>query len=129
MRIGELAAAAGTTPKTLRYYESVGLLPPPQRTLNGYRDYPEHVISRLDFIRRGQSAGLSLARIGEILRIRDDGQAPCAHVDTLLVTRLDEIDQQIADLLQLRQTVTQLQTASRTVDPATCQAETICRYL
>ena len=50
MRIGELAATAGTTPKTLRYYESVGLLPPPQRTLNGYRDYPEHVISRLDFI-------------------------------------------------------------------------------
>ncbi|MGI9587383.1 MAG: heavy metal-responsive transcriptional regulator [Dietzia maris] len=129
MRIGELAATAGTTPKTLRYYESVGLLPPPQRTLNGYRDYPEHAISRIDFIRRGQSAGLSLARIGEILRIRDDGQAPCAHFDTLLVTRLDEIDQQIADLLQLRQTVTQLQTASRTVDPATCQAETICRYL
>ena len=129
MRIGELAAAAGTSPKTLRFYESVGLFPPPRRTLNGYRDYPENAIYRLDFIRRGQSAGLSLVRIGEILRIRDAGQAPCAHVDTLLATRLDEIDQLIADLLQLRQTVADLQSASRTVDPATCQAETICRYL
>ena len=129
MRIGELADAADTTPKTLRYYESIGLLPPPDRAPNGYRDYPEAMLSRLDFIRRGQRAGLSLAHIGGILRLRDTGQPPCAHVDAVLANRLTELDQQIAALIQLRQTVTALHATSRATDPATCPAETICSNL
>jgi len=129
MRIGELANAADTTTKTLRYYESIGLLPPPGRAPNGYRDYPEDMLSRLDFIRRGQHAGLSLARIGEILQLRDTGQPPCAHVNVLLAHRLAELDQQIADLIQLRQTVTQLHEASRAADPAACHADAICSNL
>ena len=47
MRIGELAAATGTTTKTLRFYEDSGLLPPPERTTNGYRDYGPDAVSRL----------------------------------------------------------------------------------
>ncbi|PXA77214.1 MULTISPECIES: heavy metal-responsive transcriptional regulator [Auritidibacter] len=129
MRIGELADAADTTTKTLRYYEAIGLLPPPDRAPNGYRDYPEAMLWRLDFIRRGQRAGLSLAHIGEILRMRDTGQPPCAHVDALLANRLTELDQQIADLIQLRQTVTALHHTSRATDPATCHAEAICTNL
>ncbi|WP_346923835.1 heavy metal-responsive transcriptional regulator [Rothia sp. (in: high G+C Gram-positive bacteria)] len=129
MQIGELAEAAGTTTKTLRYYESIGLLPPPNRTPNGYRDYPENILSRLDFIRRGQHAGLSLAHIGEILRIRDNGQTPCAHVSALLTDRLTQLDHQIAVLMQLRQTVTQLHDASRLADPSTCHADAICSNL
>ena len=129
MRIGELADAADTTTKTLRYYEAIGLLPPPDRAPNGYRDYPEAMLWRLDFIRRGQRAGLSLAHIGEILRMRDTGPPPCAHVDALLANRLTELDQQIADLIQLRQTVTALHHTSRAADPATCHAEAICTNL
>lgn len=129
MRIGELADAANTTTKTLRYYESIGLLPPPDRAPNGYRDYPEAMLSRLDFIRRGQRAGLSLAHIGEILRIHDTGQTPCAHVNELLAHRLDELDQQIAALIQLRQTVSALHATSDAADPATCHAEAICSNL
>lgn len=129
MRIGELAAATGTTTKTLRYYESRGLLPPPTRSSNGYRNYPQDMISRLDFIRRAQRAGLSLARIGEILTLRDTGQAPCAHVNDLLASRLEELNAQIADLVQLRQTVTALHHASSTADPSTCHAGAICSNL
>src|SRR5699024_3020987 len=126
MRIGALADAADTTPKTLRYYESIGLLPPPDRAPNAYRDYPEAMISRLDFIRRGQRAGLSLAHLGEILWLHDTGHPPCTHVNELLAHRLDELDQQIADLLQLRQTVTALHNTSRAADPAVFQTEAIC---
>ena len=80
MRIGEVARASGTTSKTLRYYEEVGLLPAADRTPAGYRDYGAEVLDRLDFIRRGQAAGLTLAQIGQVLDIRDRGQAPCRHV-------------------------------------------------
>ena len=61
MRIGELAVASGTTTKTLRFYEEAGLLPAPERTANGYRDYTPAALARLDFVRRGRTAGLTLA--------------------------------------------------------------------
>ena len=64
--------------------------------------YGAEVLDRLDFIRRGQAAGLTLAQIGQVLDIRDRGQAPCRHVTDLLDTRLDVIDRQLAELAQLR---------------------------
>ena len=93
MRIGELADAAGTTAKTLRFYEDQGLLPPAGRTPSGYRNYTAETIARIDFIHRGQAAGLTLAQIQQILHIRDHGQAPCSHVRDLLDARLTDIDQ------------------------------------
>src|SRR6266566_6256771 len=80
MRIGVLAAQAGITAKTIRFYEDTGLMPAPARTPAGYRDYPAGAAARLAFIRDAQAAGLSLAEIRSILAIRDDGQAPCQHV-------------------------------------------------
>ena len=61
MRIGELAEAAGTTAKTLRFYEEQGLLPAAERTASGYRDYDPEAATRIDFIRRGQAAGAKLS--------------------------------------------------------------------
>jgi DNA-binding transcriptional MerR regulator len=60
MRIGELAERAGTTPRALRYYESVGLLPPPGRTGNGYRSYGEEHLRLLTQIRTLQDFGFGL---------------------------------------------------------------------
>ena len=91
MRIGELAVASGTTTKTLRFYEEAGLLPAPERTANGYRDYTPAALARLDFVRRGRTAGLTLAQIREILDIRDAGVAPCQHVQDLLDARLGDL--------------------------------------
>ena len=98
MRIGQLAQAAGTTAKTLRFYEDQGLLLPAARTGSGYREYGTETLARLDFIHRGQAAGLTLAQIRQILQIRDTGTAPCEHVRELLDTRLAEVDEQIAEL-------------------------------
>ncbi len=73
MKIGELSAATGTTTKTLRFYDTSGLLPPTGRTANGYRDYGPDALDRIDFIRRGQAAGLTLAQIKQIIDVRDAG--------------------------------------------------------
>jgi len=129
MRIGELAAAAGTTTKTLRFYEQSGLLPPTARAANGYREYGPEILSRLNFIHRGQAAGMSLAQIREVIGIRDAGDAPCHHVYQLLTARLADIDRQIADLQVLRATLNRQRDHAKTADPSTCAAETVCRYV
>ncbi len=129
MLIGELAKASGTTTKTLRFYEEAGLLPAAERTPGGYRDYSPDVLPRLDFIRRGRAAGLSLAQIREVLDVRDGGSAPCDHVRQLLDHRLSELDRQIADLQALRDTVAELRDGAVTVDPAHCDPATVCRYV
>jgi MerR family transcriptional regulator, Zn(II)-responsive regulator of zntA len=129
MRIGELAAATGTTTKTLRFYEQSGLLTPTGRGANGYRDYGPEALSRLDFIHRGRSAGLTLAQIREVIDIRDAGDAPCDHVHRLLTERLAEIRRQIADLQDLSATLIRLRDHAETADPSTCAADTVCRYV
>lgn len=129
MRIGETAAAAGLTAKTLRFYEDRGLLPAADRAPNGYRNYSEETVSRLEFIRRGRTAGLTLAQIGDILSVRDLGQAPCVHVKDLLANQLRDLDAQIAELTALRAAVAEFHDAAAAGDPAACDPERICSYL
>lgn len=129
MRIGEAAAAAGMTAKTLRFYEDRGLLPTAERAPNGYRDYSEEMVTRLEFIRRGRTAGLALAQIREILQLRDAGRVPCQHVRELLAKELADLDTQIAELTALRTAVAGFHAAAAAGDPAQCNPELICSYL
>ncbi len=129
MRIGELARVTGTTTKTLRFYEDSGLLQPAARTPSGYRDYTDEAVKRLDFIRRGRAAGLTLAQIRDIIDLREAGTAPCRHVRDLLDARLTNLDQQIADLQALRETVAHLRDDAAHANPADCHPEQVCRYL
>jgi len=129
MRISALAGATGTTAKTLRFYEDIGLLRPATRTPSGYRDFDSDAIDRLDFIRRGQAAGLTLAQVKQILQIRDSGQPPCEHVRELLATRLADLDTQIAQLVELRETIARLGEEAAHSAPESCAPSQICRYL
>ena len=129
MRIGEAAAAVGMTAKALRFYEKQGLLPPAQRATNGYRDYPEEVLDRLEFIHRGKIAGLPLAEIRDILRVRDAGQAPCTHVTEQLAQQLVSLDRQIAELTAVRESVAENYRRAAEGDPDQCNAQQICSYL
>lgn len=129
MRIGELAEEAGTTTKTLRFYEDQGLIPPAECTPAGYRDYTPDAIARVDFIHRGQAAGLTLAQIRQILDVRDGGEAPCQHVRGLLDTRLADLDAQINKLVALRDTISELRDQAARPEPDTCTADQVCRYL
>jgi DNA-binding transcriptional MerR regulator len=129
MRIGQAAEAAGMTTKTLRFYEERGLLPSPGRAANGYRDYGDASVERLGFIRRARTAGLSLAQIGQILAVRDHGDAPCAHVADLLAAQLAALDAQIAELRTLRETVAESHRTAAAGDPSACDPHNVCSYL
>ena len=106
-----------------------GLLPAPDRTPAGYRDYSPEALTRLDFIHRGQAAGLTLAQIRQVLEIRDGGQAPCAHVRDLLDQRLVDIEHQLRRLSALRETVTELREAAIPIHPESCGPDQVCRYV
>lgn len=129
MRIGEVAETTGTSAKTLRFYEMEGLLPEPDRTASSYRDYSPDVIARVDFIHRGKAAGLTLAQIRDILRIRDQGEAPCEHVLELLTSRVAELDAQIRELRALRRTIVDLRDRATHLEPAACGEDEVCHYL
>ncbi len=126
MRIGELAAATGTTTKTLRFYEHQGLLPEPARTPAGYRDYPPEIAGRIEFIRAAQTCGLTLAQIGEVLTVRDAGTAPCGHLTHLVDQRLDDIETALARLQQARRELRALRQRAQRLDPTDCADGVIC---
>ncbi len=80
MLIRELAQQTSVPAKTIRYYETIGLLPPPQRAANNYRYYTSVDVERLRFIASLRSLNFSLNDIAEILAARDKGIAPCQRV-------------------------------------------------
>jgi DNA-binding transcriptional MerR regulator len=118
MRIGELADRAGVNPKTVRYYESIGVLPEPPRTSSGYRDYDESYVGRLIFIRTAQRLGITLDEVKEILGFRDRGEAPCAYVLEVLATQMTDIDRRIRELQELRGQLVELAAAADDLPPS-----------
>lgn len=109
MFIQELAQLSGVPAKTIRYYESIGLLPAPERADNNYRQYTPEAVERLRFIVSARSLGFTLADIGEFLTARDAGTLPCRRVLDSFDQRILDIDRRIADLLTLRDTLTRVQ--------------------
>ena len=130
MRIGELAEQVGVTTKTLRYYESIGLLPSADRTDSGYRSYGADALDRVLFIRDAQATGLSLAEIHSILDLKDQGERSCEHTRSLLHRHIDDIDHQLARLEETREALVQL--ADRhadSSDPAPCNDPHRCQVI
>lgn len=108
MQIKELAERTNLSDTTIRYYESVGLLPPPKRLANGYRDYSEADVERVRFVAGARSLDFSLADIAEILALRDRREAPCRVVLDLLQHKATEISRRIASLQRLEAELRQL---------------------
>lgn len=109
LRIGELAGEMGINPKTIRYYEAIGLLPAPARTQAGYRRYGAADRQRVRFIAKAKAIGLTLREIGEILALRDGGSEPCPHVQDLLDRKLASVDEQLRLLAEVRAELLALQ--------------------
>lgn len=102
MRIGELAARFGLNPKTIRYYEEIGLLPRADRSESGYRLYDERDVEQLGFIRRAKTLGLSLGEIRDILSVQQTGEPPCGQVLDLIDMKISAIEQRMAELETFR---------------------------
>jgi MerR family transcriptional regulator, copper efflux regulator len=108
LKIGQLSLSSGIPIKTIRYYEELGLLQASDRTESQYRLFQPHTVNRLMFIKRLQSLGLSLHEIGECLSVYDQGELPCGDIYQKLTHQVERIDQQIAELLLLREELTQI---------------------
>lgn len=102
LHIGKLAAQLGLNPKTIRYYEDIGLLPAPRRTASGYRMYDASDRERLCFIVKAKAIGLTLEEIREILALRQKGERPCRHVLHLVDQKVAAVDRQLRTLAEFR---------------------------
>ncbi|MGH9117668.1 MAG: heavy metal-responsive transcriptional regulator [Acidimicrobiales bacterium] len=129
MRIGELADRSGVPVKTIRYYEDIGVVDPPERTSSGYRDYDAPAIDRLAFIRAAQAVGLTLGEIGQVVALRERGQTPCTHVVELLERRADEMGQRIIELQRLEGDLRRLAARAHGLDPAECDPQRVCHVI
>lgn len=115
MRIGELAYELDVNPRTLRFYENVGLLPQPRRTPSGYRDYDEDALERVRFIKSAQRLGLSLDDIKEILAFKERGDLPCPYVLGVIDKEAGALDKKIAELETLRRELRSLRSKARRI--------------
>ncbi len=105
MNIGEASKASGVSAKMIRYYEEIALIPPAGRTGSGYRTYGQPDIHRLRFIRRARDLGFSVAEIQTLLDLWKDRSRQSADVKRLAQAHIDELEQRIANLKQLSDTL------------------------
>jgi MerR family copper efflux transcriptional regulator len=102
LRSGELARLTGVSPDTLRHYERLKLLAVPRRSSGNYRLYSPDTVDRVRLIRRALAVGFSLPELARILKVRDQGGAPCRQAKRLLEEKLSQVEQQITDLAAMR---------------------------
>ncbi len=102
---GELARRAGCHLETVRYYEKIGLLPPPARTQGGHRVYRFDDQRRLRFVLRGRELGFSIDELRSLLSLVDSKTYTCGEIHDLTISHLGSIRRKIADLKRLERTL------------------------
>ncbi len=108
MRIGDAARRSGVPAKTIRYYESIGLIPEPNRTAAGYRDYDEPALKRLQFVQRARSLGFSVKDVGNLLALYADKDRASAEVKALARQNVARVEAKIAELRAMSRTLKEL---------------------
>jgi DNA-binding transcriptional MerR regulator len=129
MRIGELAQEVGVDPPTIRYYESIGVLPEPERTPSGYRAYTPEDVERVRFVTLARSLGLGLEDIRQILALRDRGEAPCRFVRSVLDRQVDAVEERILQLQQLSTELRRLRSKARGLGDMASEDPCVCHIL
>lgn len=102
MNISEAAALSGLPAKTIRYYETIGLMAPAGRAQNGYRDYGTDDVHTLRFLQRARSLGFSVAACRELLALYRDRNRASAEVKSIALGRIADIERKIAELEAMR---------------------------
>lgn len=108
MTIGQASASSGVSPKTIRFYEQLGLVKPPERLANGYRAYDQRSVQTLRFIRRARDLGFSLPEIDKLLALYRNRRRASEDVKRLALAHVADLDQKIAELTRIRDTLTEL---------------------
>lgn len=105
MNISEASQKSGLSSKMIRDYEKAGLMPAARRTENGYRRYDDNDLAVLQFIRRARDVGFSLSEISELIRLWQNPQRTSATVKKLTENHIRQLDQKIAELSAMRDTL------------------------
>lgn len=104
MNIGQAARLSGLNNKTIRYYESIGLVDS-RRQANGYRDYTAADLERLRFLQRARVVGFSLEECRELLELYSDPSRRSADVKALVTARVKQVEEQLESLEAMRETL------------------------
>jgi Cu(I)-responsive transcriptional regulator len=120
MNIGDAAAAAGVTPKMIRHYESLGLIPDVQRTGAGYRVYSPREVAMLRFIRQARAVGFSIQQIESLLSLWRDEHRASREVKQLAQRQLDELGERMREIQEMRDTLSRMVDHCRGDDDPHC---------
>jgi MerR family transcriptional regulator, copper efflux regulator len=115
--IGKLAARADVGVETVRFYERQGLIPEPQRSPKGYRQYREAEVGRIRFIRKAQDLGFTLSEIRELLSLRVDAGSDCGDVRGRAEQKIAQVEEKLADLRRIRSALEELTRACAGTGP------------
>jgi len=121
LRIGDLARATGISVETVRYYERIGLMPPPGRTAANYRAYEHRHLERLNFIRHARSLGFEISEIRSLLALAAQPATDCAAADAIASRHLAAVEAKIASLQTLRAELTRFAGQCRGGTAADCR--------
>lgn len=99
--IGVVSRKSGVNIETIRYYERTNLLPKPDRTPGGNRQYNYEQLKRLTFVRRSRELGFSIAEIKALLGMVDGKELTCGEVHDITVSHLSNVKDKIRDLRRL----------------------------
>lgn len=102
MNISQAAARSGLPPKTIRYYEGIGLVDPALRRDNGYRDYGSRDVHLLRFLHRARNLGFTVADCRALLSLYTDRKRRSADVKEIALNRIADIDRKIGELGEMR---------------------------
>ena len=102
MNIADVVKQTGLTAKAIRFYEQKGLITPPQRSLNGYRQYTAQHIAELNLLHQARTVGFSLPECKELLELYNNPHRRSADIKVRTLKRIDEINQQIHKLEQMK---------------------------
>jgi MerR family copper efflux transcriptional regulator len=105
MNIGQAATATGISAKMIRYYESIALIPAGKRTDSGYRIYGDNDLHTLRFVKRARLLGFSLEQIRDLLSLWQNKARASADVKTIAMGHVAELNQRIAELTEMRDTL------------------------
>lgn len=108
MTIGQAAQRSGVPPKTIRYYESIGLVGPAARGKNKYRAYSDREVEVLRFISRARDLGFSLSEIEQLLVLYRDRNRPSREVKRLALRHIDDLERKIGELKAIKKALQHL---------------------
>ncbi len=110
LKRGNLAKMAGVNIETIRYYEKQGILPEPDRSPSGYRQYDEETVNQIRFVKRAQQLGFSLSEIKQLLKLSEGEITDCDEVKDIALKKLEAIREKITNLQKLDSILSNLAT-------------------